>query len=523
MITDFNRVGTGALQADVCIVGGGAAGISLALAFANTDHRVLLLESGGMQPEEETQNLYQSDVVGLPHHSIHDGRARVFGGTTTRWAGQALPLSDLDFRERAWVPYSGWPFGKEALAPYYRRAEQVMNLNHVSYDAESWPARLSRPQVQDDEHFSFSFSQFSATPNFATTYRRALERAQNVRVVLHANVTNIETDRQGTTVEGVEVRSLAGKAAVARARYYVICCGGIETARLLLASNQEEPNGVGNRHGLVGRFFQEHLHMKVKVEPADRRAFQRRFNTRRQGRVRYFPKLVGSPALQRQRRILSVAADVCYEQDSEGAVASAKRLARVLRRGKLSSRVPAALWKVASRCGELLPALYRYFVLKHKLAEGGPMHLCIQSECAPNPDSRVRLGREVDALGMRRAVLDWQITDRERRTIEVYARRLARAFRERGIGEVDLSSVPLPDSAGELAPLIDDASHHMGTTRAHEDPHFGVVNGQCRVHGVDNLYIGSSSVFPTGGFSNPTLTIIALCLRIADQLKEKLT
>jgi choline dehydrogenase-like flavoprotein len=233
MITDFNRVGTGALQADVCIVGGGAAGISLALAFANTDHRVLLLESGGMQPEEETQNLYQSDVVGLPHHSIHDGRARVFGGTTTRWAGQALPLSDLDFRERAWVPYSGWPFGKEALAPYYRRAEQVMNLNHVSYDAESWPARLSRPQVQDDEHFSFSFSQFSATPNFATTYRRALERAQNVRVVLHANVTNIETDRQGTTVEGVEVRSLAGRAAVARARYYVICCGGIETARLL--------------------------------------------------------------------------------------------------------------------------------------------------------------------------------------------------------------------------------------------------------------------------------------------------
>src|SRR5688572_2238936 len=231
------------------------------------------------------------------------------GGTTTLWAGQALPLEPLDFEQRDWVPNSGWPLGNE-LQPYYRRAERVLGIPSVSYDERSWPRRMPRPPQFDGSETEFRYSQFSNTPNFARTYREQLTRARNVTVLLHANVASIRTNADASKVERVEVRSLAGKTGAVKARYYIVCCGGIETARLLLASNAAEPNGLGNRHDLVGRYFQEHLHFKAPVYPAHCGTFQTMFRSRKVAGIRTFPKIIASEQLQRSHKILNVGAEL---------------------------------------------------------------------------------------------------------------------------------------------------------------------------------------------------------------------
>jgi choline dehydrogenase-like flavoprotein len=523
MLLDFENGANGLeYAADVCVIGGGAAGITIALDFADTCHSVLLLESGGRTYEAAAQRLYDSDVIGLPHRSIHGGRARVLGGATTLWAGQALPLDDLDFQEREWVPNSGWPIGGE-LEPYYRRAEQVLGIRHVSYDERTWPNDSPRPLLGDDNRLQFRYSQFSPTPDFSKAYRAPLMAAKNVRVVLHANVTNLETDASASRVECVRIRSASGKCGTARARYYVICCGGIDTPRLLLASDGAEPAGLGNRNDLVGRYFQEHVHLKVPIRPANRRAFQRLFNSRTINGIRCFPKIAATCQLQRERQILNVGADLCYGLDEDSAVESAKRLWRALRRRERPSNVVRAIWKVGSGPHELCSAVYGRVVRKQKFSEGrGPLFLSIQSEMLPNPESRVYLGGARDGAGVRRVVLDWRLTEMERHTISCFAEVLKSGLARLGLAEVDDTKARELDWKVPQKSPIDDAAHHMGTTRMHDDPKRGVVDRHCRVHGVENLYVGSSSVFPTGGYSNPTLTLIALCHRIGDSVKGRL-
>jgi choline dehydrogenase-like flavoprotein len=508
LILDFDQLRDGQpLEADVCIVGAGAAGITLALELSGAGgHSILMIESGGERHEGDVQQLGETDCADeLIRRSLHEGRARVFGGTTTLWAGQVMPLDESDFERRDWVPAVGWPFARRVLEPYYRRADRILALEPVSYDEDAWPARSSRPPPLDPAKLRFRFSRFSPTPDLARAHRARLANASPVTVLLHASAVKLETTVDGSSIERIELRSLSGKSTFAAARQYVLCCGAVETARILLAS------GVGN--DLVGRYFQEHVHVKLPVRPASRRKFQAMFNTRHVNGARYYPKLVASRELQRRHELLNVGGDVCYEFDPDSALESAKLVVRALRRPELRSRLPRAAANLATRPYELFGAAYRHFALKHKLSEGGsPIFFCVQCESPPDPDNRVTLGRETDALGMPRALVHWRISELERRSIEVFGRTLAEEFSDHGIGEIDLSSIS--DYAAGF--------HHLGTTRMHDDPSLGAVDGDCRLHGIKNLYVGSGSVFPAGGYSNPTLTIMALCVRLADHLKAEL-
>jgi choline dehydrogenase-like flavoprotein len=507
LILDFDQLRDGQpLEADVCIVGAGAAGITLALELAGGGRRILAVESGGERNERDVQQLGETDCADeLIRRSLREGRARVFGGTTTLWAGQVLPLDESDFERRKWVPGAGWPIGRGTLEPYYRRADRILGLEPCSYDEDDWPARSRRPPRLDPDKLLFRYSRFSPTPDLARAHRGRLATEGALTVLLHANAVKLETTADGSSLARVELRSLSGKSAFASARRYVLCCGAVETARLLLAS------GVGN--DLVGRYFQEHVHVKLPIRPASRRKFEAMFNTRHVNGARYYPKLVASRELQQRHELLNVGGDVCYELDPHSAVESMKLVVRALRRPELRPGVPRAAVNLATRPHELFGAAYRHFALKHKLSEGGgPIFFCVQCESPPDPDNRVALGRETDALGMPRAVVHWRISELERRSIEVFSRTLAEEFSGHGIGEIDLSSIS--DYAAGF--------HHLGTTRMHDDPSLGAVDGDCRLHGMRNLYVGSGSVFPAGGYSNPTLTIMALCVRLADRLKAEL-
>jgi choline dehydrogenase-like flavoprotein len=526
MICDFNDSSVGEkLTADLCIIGGGAAGITIAREFFGTTVEVLLIEGGGKSYEPESQALYHCEIVGLPHHAGTSGRARVLGGTTTLWAGQALPLSQIDFEARDWVSESGWPITRQALEPFYRRAEAVMQLPEMSYDERSWAKSGVSPPGYDESKLRLTLSQFSPCPNFAKLYHADLRASRNVRVLLHANAVALLPDESVRTIRYVDVKSLGGKRASVVARYYVICCGGIETARLLLSSDQVVSTGIGNAHDLVGRYFQDHIHytVPVAIEPVHRKLFAAQHSAFRHRGIKYLPKIQSSEQLQRERRILNVVGEIVGNTTPDETAETAKQVASALRRRAWRNALVTAGRAVARDPRRLAVAAYRYFITGEPVAAigDGALYLGVGCEQQPNPLSRVRLGATRDALGLRHAVIDWRVTGLEKRTIEVFARTVADEFKRLGLGQLDVSDFSLPDDK-DLCDCFNDASHHIGTTRMSDEPRRGVVDRQCRVHGIDNLYIGSSAVFPTGGASNPTLTIIALCLRLADALKAKL-
>lgn len=507
---------------DVCVIGSGAGGITTAREFIGTSYSVVVLEGGGRSFEAASQDPYRSEVAGL-QHSVHEGRVRVVGGTTTLWAGQTLPLLDIDFHKRDWVPYSGWPLDRSTLGPYYRRAEDVAEVPHVTNDRQTWPKLCASPPTYDAAKLVPYYSQFMHEPSFANKYGHDLEAARNITLLTHANAVTVEVNEHARTARGVLAQSFEGKSLRVLARFVVVCCGGIESARLLLLSDTVEPNGIGNRHDVVGRYFQDHPSVGVPICPRNRRQFAKLYDSFRKGRIGYSLKIAASPQLQERQSILHVGAEVYYPPTEDDPINAAKRVLKAVRDPRLRPELPRAVASVAKRPGQVLRAAFRHYVLNQppKIGSTQP-HVGIGAEQEPNPRSRVRLSRELDRLGQRRAVLDWQLTEAETRSIEVFAQTLADEWDRLDIADIDLSDVHIRGRERGAHGGYTVANHHIGTTRMGTDPKTSVVDEHCRVHGYQNLYIGSSSVFPTGGFSNPTLTILALCLRIADELKAAL-
>jgi choline dehydrogenase-like flavoprotein len=524
MIKDFVDFDDGAaVAADICIVGGGAAGITMAREFIGTRFSVLMLEGGGLEAEAETQKLYDSEVVGLPHAGVHVGRARVFGGTTTLWGGQALRLDAFDLQKRSWVPYSGWPISREELEPFYDRADSVLQLGpRISYRNLCAAFGLQVPGF-DPARLYMECSQWSPKPNFGTTYRQEIKSAPNISVLLHANVTSIVTNDSAVAVEKIEFRTLTGKQGTAKAHVYVICCGGIETARLLLASNRVEPQGLGNKYDLVGRFFQEHIHVRFgDLLTNERKCLQNYFESFYRNRLKYFPVIALCPRVQAEKHLLTIHGSAMFDDAQDSGIVALKQLFRMLSRGTKGGpgELRRFLLDALTSPGDVCRLGYRFYIKKRSATpRHGPIYIGAQAEPAPNPDSRITLSEARDRLGMRRLRLDWRIGELERRTLCEYIRTVAGEFERLGLGTFDLSQVALLNDPVAWVGMVHDSAHHMGTTRMHESPQRGVVDPDCRVHGVNNLYIGGSAVFPTSARSNPTLTILALCLRVADHLK----
>jgi choline dehydrogenase-like flavoprotein len=511
------------ISSDICIVGSGAAGITIAKEFLGTRHTVVILESGGLEAEPETQKLYDSEIVGLPHTNFQEGRARIFGGTTTLWGGQALRFDPLDFQKRSWVPYSGWPISRQELDPYYARADRVLQIDaSIPYEDLCASSRVEPPGF-DHTKLGAECSQWSPRPNFGKEYRDEFKRADNISVILHANVTGIISNQAATSVDNIEFRTLAGKKGTAKARWYVICCGGIETARLLLASDRIESCGIGNRNDLVGRYYQEHpLLWYGKLQTTNRKRLQDLNESFYKRSLKYFPIITLSERLQAEKELLNIQGSMSFENAPDSSISAMKALYRaVIAKScpefrELRRLISSAL----SQPRDLFALNYRFFIQRRSgTPKVGPITFGAQCEMAPNPNSRVMLSENRDHLAMRRVKLDWRLGELERRTASEYIRTIANEFERLGLGTYDLRQATSLDNTQWLE-LVHDSAHHMGTTRMHETPQLGVVDPNCKVHGITNLFIGSSAVFPTSSRANPTLTIVALCIRIADRLKQ---
>jgi choline dehydrogenase-like flavoprotein len=528
-LSKFNRVET-----EICIIGAGAAGVTLAREFVGTRHDVCLIESGGLAPDEDTQSLYELSSIGYPVRQNFMSRARYFGGTSNLWAGRSMRLDPIDLAQREWVPDSGWPIDYAELEAWYPRAEQVLGLpDRTQVDAGL--GRLRAGQGPERGLFRGAdlkphLALWARSPmRFRKAFRKALERSPNVRIYLNANVTEIEPDESGRHVRLVHAETLTGQQLLISAKRYVLACGGLENARLLLLSRRRHPNGIGNEHDVVGRYFMEHpraivgtVHLSVPLSSSlvlgaplpD-------------GKVQVGIALTDEA--QRRERLLNsyLALEPQLSAIGRQAYQSSANVVKVLTRtgyaGKRSDVFRVRLPEVRDLAYLLTPKevmphfIYRQYArlkaLSHLFRKVSTLTIINFCEQMPRRDSRVYLATTRDRLGLNTLVLDWKIGDEETRSLRRLQHMLAVRVAREGLGEVKM----MPADA---APEYTDASHHIGTTRMSNDPRAGVVDRNARVHGMENLYIAGSSVFPTAGNANPTLTLVALALRLADHFKR---
>jgi len=510
------------LEADLCIVGAGAAGLALATQFLNTPVRVIVLESGLSGPDVVSADLNTLESVGLRHDGGREGRIRSFGGTTLAWGGQLLPLRASELAERPWVPHSGWPLALAELQPYYRRVEAMLATDGPPYDEGVWVRLGMIPPALDSREYCVRFSQWAALGrrNFALRWRRDIARSVNLRVLLDATAVGVRATPAGDHCEGIEIRSRSGRAALVRARAFVVACGGIEAARLLLASPNREGNGVANRSGLVGRFFQDHVsYFAGEVHTSARRAVQHWFDPRYMGGTLFSVKMEPTDEVMRREAWLNVMGHIAFQVPEALGWLELRRIMRSMQAGRLELPSFAEGLAMARGSVELTRLVLGRWLSKRRRSPGtARILLMVDVEQAPNPESRVSLDTTTDALGMRRARLEWRMTDLERRTLVGFARKLAGELERLGVGRIRLAPEPDFDTRDTLGSARD-IFHHMGTTRMSSSPRTGVVRPDLRCHEIANLYIAGPSVFPASGIANPTFTALALCLRLAEHLK----
>jgi len=535
------------LEADVCIVGGGAAGIAIARSFLGTRFNVCLIESGGLAGENRNQALYEGSSAGDIDFDPGTSRMRVFGGSCNLWGGGCIPLGKQDLETREWVPYSGWPIDYAELEPFYRRARDYCQIGAIDLADGSF--------AEPPFHSALAFDQdklvnqfFARSPIlFGEAYRDELERAGNITVLLHGNVLELKASADGRRVREAHVGALSGARSVVRARHYILACGGIENARLLLLSNSVVPEGLGNQHDTVGRYFMDHPSGKLgtltaKAPHRITRPYERR---RIKGAPPAFPEIALSPQFQRRHRILN---GRVHPFGVEGPLPRGIRALRELKTG-MRNTVPDESTLLEARLSDALrnapmghvitaPDNLGLTALKLGLGIGDLARACVHKltdrptvanshvdlvgyfEQAPNPDSRVTLGKSLDAFGQRKVNVDWRLTSLDHETYRSSARVFGEEIARAGKGRFELE--PWLADDGYAKPEVHGTAHHMGTTRMSNDPRTGVVDAKCKVHGMDNLHIAGSSVFPTGGWAFPTFTIVALSMRLADEVRDLL-
>ncbi len=528
-------------DAQLCIVGGGPAGIILAHQFLGTSIRVCLLEGGGLSGDAEIQSLYAGESIGSPSLDPMICRLRAFGGSTNVWGGGCMPLSQHDLSAREWVPHSGWPLTYAELDPYYRKARRVLGIDEHDFDDggfHSTPVRTP-PHFDGDALVNRNF--VLSPVFFGPHYRADLARAGNIEVILHANLLELQAEAEGRHVREARIGALNGRRGTVRAQHYVLACGGIENARLLLLSDQQA-GGLGNGHDLVGRYFMDHPRGRLGTLHADStRELTRPYDrSSDRSRLPVFPELCLADAAMRRHRLLSGRArPVSIEAEPPAGIRAARKLRAALRRkqpdegasleGQMSdalslypqqAQARESLGKLALQIAPGLGDIARGVVNRlqnQPVVRSDHVDVIGYFEQAPNPDSRVMLADETDALGQRKVRIDWRLTDLDWHTYRTSAELFGHELAGKCGGRFRMDEW-LQDRGAE--PQLQGTAHHMGTTRMSDDPAQGVVDRNCRVHGVDNLHVIGSSVFPTGGWAFPTFTIAALSMRLAEHLRD---
>jgi choline dehydrogenase-like flavoprotein len=506
----------------VCIIGAGIAGLLLARNLAAQGIDVNLIEGGGLTLETRSQEIYSAKMEGNHHDGTTRGRFRVFGGSSTRWGGQLLPYTSDVFSPPNTVPSLKWPITNHDLESFYSEVFTVMHVGHGSPESELF--HLLEMEERDCPEVKIRFSKWApfSKRNLANTVGRECLRSTRITCFLHANASCVEPNKKDGRIEGVVVKNYRGIIFRFKAQQFVICTGTIESSRLLLASTSVSEHGVGNSTDNVGRYFHDHISVRAAIIQGEaRRQFVRLFSPRLVGGTLFTPKLEASQELRSKHRLLAVMAHFAVEEPSGTGVAAVREILQSIQRRENSGKLIKAMSMLPVNLKEIARLLWFAHVRKRRaISKDAAVTLRLDCEQKPMATSRIRISPERDVLGMPKAVVEWRISSEEQRTVQFYARVISSFLNKVRVGPLTWST-ELWKMDDSWLKLTSDTYHAMGGTRMGTDPKTSVVDCNLQVHGVPNLFVASCSVFPSGGSSNPTFTMMALTLRLATYLANK--
>lgn len=521
MLIDSKRIDSGkTFNTDVCIIGGGAAGITIAKELTHSTLDVCLLESGGFNKDEPTQALSEGGFSGIPYFDLVETRPRLLGGSTWLWGGRSAPMQAIDFEKKDWVPFSGWPINAKTLEPFYRRAEKYIGLEtSFHYDEKIWDLFNLQPPEFEKDKLGFTAFQFGKILLFGKYYKDEIDQAKNIKIFYHANVTDIQSDENVKQIKCVDVKTLSGNQFKIEAKCFILACGGIENARMLLLSNKINKKGLGNDNDLVGRFFMEHPTLSGgEVITGDQQKLVDFFSPGLYKKRLVETGLALSKKIQREKKCLNAVVSVrpILKEDSTAVL---RRLMWEAKHRRLNKSHIGLLKQVAADPVGLLQNSIRHMQGKPKRYKIKSLYLEIRTEQAPNLNSRVTLSERKDQLGLRKLHFHWEMTEQDKYTMQTAAGVFEQEFKRLKLGKFRIADW-LTKSDNYYAPEMTGGHHQMGTTRMTASQKEGVVDKNCKIHSLSNMYVAGSSVFSTAGFVNPTITILALAIRLADHLRD---
>lgn len=525
MIVDLNEVAGSRLSVStgVCIVGGGAAGVTIAKSLLDRGIEVCLLEAGGMKLEEEQQALLTGESIGEPVN-IEEGRFRRLGGATGSWTGRCAELDPIDFERRDWVPQSGWPIGLDDLKPYYRAAEAMCGFAEPWHDTVPAFERLAALKLTDEaiSPFLWRFAPKGRNryQNWGERYLAILKQSRVASLFLHASLTSIEDSASDSRVRAVVAASSTGGSVRVQAQHFILCCGGIENARLLLNAAVAAEGPLRSAEAMAGRYFMQHPRVRVAEVSLNAAgvALQdllNRFSVR--SGTEYETGFALSERQQRSKQLLNASAIVRYGPRPGSLRHAVQQMRTGSRLRDIRLTFPPHGIAPVALCREV----WRYARGIHPLLVDPVATIIVDVEQAPDPASRVALAEGKDMFGLNKVRVDWRIADIERRTVAHFSGRIRDMFARHGWGAFAPIS-GLDQDGGLTREHLLESYHHIGATRMSATPGTGVVDADCRVHRLANLHISGASVMPTGGHANPTFTIVALALRLADRIGSQM-
>ncbi len=541
------------LEAEVVVVGAGPAGITLALELADGGHHVLLVESGEDSYSADAQRLGDATGNDTAHAPMSLATRRQLGGASNLWAGRCVPFDPIDLQPRELVGDVRWPVAYDELEGYFARACEWCRCGASAFDAGQIPTLAGReliPGWPQQEIRSTALERWSLPTNFGRLYRAQLRAAARITLLTNLTCTEIVCRADGRGVDHLSAQTLTGSEVQLRARRYVLACGGVESTRLLLASNRHHAGGIGNHAGHLGRWYMSHVGACIA---------QAHFNTPAAATIYGFER-DGDGVYVRRRFTFSADYTLAnglpnvamwlenpeISDPSHGnAVLSSIYLiltsplgryvlAEGTRRRKLDTNSPVSWRRHVRNVVRRLPQAlwftltfgYRRFLQPGHKAPGvfvpsasNVYRLYYHGEHLPHQDSRVTLSGERDALGMPRVRTSLRFADEEIESAMRVHEHFDRYLRRHGLGHLEYLS---GDPRRSFREQLFDGYHQAGTTRMSATSEEGVLDSRLAVHGFEDLFVVSSSAFVTSGQANSTFMVIVFALRLADHLHRTL-
>ncbi len=506
---------------DICIIGTGVAGLAISNEFLNTKFRVLVLESGLNSFKQEIQDLYKSEVVGLNFDGIHNGRFRTMGGSTTKWGGQALPLTPIDFEVRSFVEKSGWPIHFKEVSAYYPKALKFLNVEQGDFREDDFEKLKIKDPGFNKSLIDFHLSKWSPNPNLKLIYKPLIEQSDNIRIIQDANLITLKRSENDEDIKEIEVSNYE-KTVVKNisAKIFILCAGGIENARILLNNalaiykKDKKPDNV-----IVGKYFQDHPGIQIgELIPLNEKELQKTFNTHFYKNKKNSIRFSLNQNYQKINNLLNVSGSVMFWPNENSFLGNLSKVKNSIQNKSVKDFV-VNLFNTIFKINELFISIY-YYLFKRRIVKPNSKYILnLSLEQEPDINSCITLSGEKDRFGLSKTKLHWDISYLTWKTTIEFSKIIKNEFERLGLGKVILSS-EINYENKNWKQIFGDQNHHIGSTRMGESEISSVVNSNCRLWQTKNLYVAGSSIFTTSGHSNPSLTIIALAIRLSDYIKN---